>query len=62
MKRQCQPHVMEAAKASVESICSKVFALSADYAAKIAERHVKLLAEFGIEGKRCSETDVLDSL
>lgn len=49
LKRQCQPHVMEAAKASVESICNKVYALSSDYALKIAERHWKLLAEAGIE-------------
>lgn len=52
LKRQCQPHVMEAATASVEGISCKVYSLSLDYAAKINEKHLQLLNEFHIEPVR----------
>lgn len=48
LKRQCQPHVTEAAKQSVEAICLKVYNLSADYARKIHDQHWQLLKEHNI--------------
>ncbi|XP_037068647.1 mRNA (2'-O-methyladenosine-N(6)-)-methyltransferase-like, partial [Pollicipes pollicipes] len=48
LKRQCQPHLTEAAKQSVEAICLKIYNLSADYAKKIHDRHWELLKENNI--------------
>jgi len=47
---QCQPHLMETVKESVEGICLKIYHLSADYAKKIKEKHSELLKENGISG------------
>ncbi|XP_063236238.1 mRNA (2'-O-methyladenosine-N(6)-)-methyltransferase isoform X2 [Bacillus rossius redtenbacheri] len=48
LKRQCQPHLMETVKASVEGICLKIYHLSADYAKKVKEKHSELLKEQGV--------------
>ncbi|XP_013168370.1 PREDICTED: phosphorylated CTD-interacting factor 1 [Papilio xuthus] len=49
LRRQCQPHLAETAKASVEGICLKIYHLSAEYARKIREKHSFLLKENGIQ-------------
>lgn len=49
LKQQCQPHLMEAAKASVEGICSKIYSMSCDYAKKIHNKHWSILNQHGIE-------------
>nr|CAG4639841.1 EOG090X02BU [Daphnia pulex] len=48
LKRQCQPHLTEAAKSSVEGICIKMNNLSAEYAKKIRDKHNELLKENGL--------------
>ncbi|CAM1330231.1 PCIF1 (predicted) [Pycnogonum litorale] len=49
LKHQCQPHLTEAAKSSVEGICLKIYALSCDYVKKINEKHWSIFNEHGIE-------------
>ncbi|XP_014672513.1 PREDICTED: phosphorylated CTD-interacting factor 1-like [Priapulus caudatus] len=49
LKQQCQPHLTEAAKPSVESICSKIYNLSCDYAQKCMQKHWEVLKEHNIE-------------
>nr|CAG4647720.1 EOG090X02BU [Moina brachiata] len=48
LKRQCQPHLTEAARSSVEGICVKMNHLSAEYAKKIRDKHNELLKEHGL--------------
>ena len=48
LKSQCQPHITEAAKASVEGICRKMYNLSCDYAAKVKEKNQQILTEANI--------------
>nr|CAG4635992.1 EOG090X02BU [Eubosmina coregoni] len=48
LKRQCQPHLTEAARSSIEGICVKMNNLSAEYAKKIRDRHNELLKENGL--------------
>lgn len=48
LKRQCQPHLMEAAKVSVEGICSKVYHTSCEHGKKINDKHCQLLKDYGI--------------
>ncbi|CAL4067451.1 unnamed protein product, partial [Meganyctiphanes norvegica] len=48
LKRQCQPHLTEAAKQSVEGICTKIYTLSAEHAKKIREKHLQILEENNI--------------
>ncbi|XP_067001786.2 mRNA (2'-O-methyladenosine-N(6)-)-methyltransferase [Anabrus simplex] len=48
LKRQCQPHLTDTVKASVEGICLKIYHLSADYAKKVKEKNSELLKENGI--------------
>lgn len=50
LKQQCQPHLIEAAKASVEGICAKIYHLAAESAKKINVKHWALLSQQGIEG------------
>ena len=52
VQTQCQPHISDAAKSSVEGICKKTYNLSADYAAKVAEKNQEILREANISGKR----------
>ncbi|XP_001353012.1 mRNA (2'-O-methyladenosine-N(6)-)-methyltransferase [Drosophila pseudoobscura] len=48
LKRQCEPHLVETVKSSVETLCVKIYHLSADHSRKIRERHLQLLKEHGI--------------
>lgn len=48
IKRQCQPHLVEAVKDSVEALCTKIYHLSCEHVKKINEKHVALLKEHGI--------------
>lgn len=48
LKTQCQPHITEAAKSSVEGICRKMYNLSVDYANKIADKNQEILREANI--------------
>lgn len=48
LKRQCQPHLTEAAKQSVEGICTKIYNLSVEHAKKIREKHLQILEENNI--------------
>ncbi|KAG8305179.1 mRNA (2'-O-methyladenosine-N(6)-)-methyltransferase [Homalodisca vitripennis] len=48
LKRQCQPHLTETVKESVEGICLKIYHLSSEYGKKIREKHYELLKENGI--------------
>lgn len=50
LKKQCQPHLAEAVKGSVEGICQKIYNLSAEYAKKVKDKHRDLLKEQGIQG------------
>ncbi|XP_065353639.1 mRNA (2'-O-methyladenosine-N(6)-)-methyltransferase isoform X1 [Cloeon dipterum] len=43
LKSQCQPHLAEAVKRSVEGICLKIYTLSCDYARKVREKNEELL-------------------
>ena len=51
LKQQCQPHLSEAAKGSVEGICSKIYHMSSDYAKKIQECHLEIIRKEGIKGE-----------
>ncbi|XP_002730979.1 mRNA (2'-O-methyladenosine-N(6)-)-methyltransferase [Saccoglossus kowalevskii] len=48
LKEQCGPHLTDAAKHSVESICKKMNQMSRDAAKKISEKHWEILREHGI--------------
>merc|ERR1712061_779232 len=48
LKTQCQPHITEAAKSSVEGICRKMYNMSCDYANKIADKNQEILREANI--------------
>lgn len=50
LKRHCQPHLTEVAKASVEGICSKIYHLSCDFAKKLAENTADILKQHNITG------------
>ncbi|XP_014213980.1 phosphorylated CTD-interacting factor 1 [Copidosoma floridanum] len=45
LKRQCQPHLTETVKASVEGICLKIYNLSAEYAKKVKDKNAQLLKD-----------------
>ncbi|XP_030768325.1 mRNA (2'-O-methyladenosine-N(6)-)-methyltransferase [Sitophilus oryzae] len=49
LKQQCQPHLMETVKASVEGICLKIYNLSCEYAKKVREKSASVLKEHGME-------------
>lgn len=49
LKQQCQPHLTEAAKTSVEGICLKIYHLACDYVKKIHDKHWAVLSVHGIE-------------
>lgn len=48
LKRQCEPHLIETVKGSVEALCTKVYTLSMEHVKKIRDRHVQLLKENGL--------------
>ena len=50
IQTQCQPHITEAAKSSVEGICKKMYNLSCDYAQKVKEKNAEILKEANISG------------
>nr|CAH7716933.1 unnamed protein product [Callosobruchus chinensis] len=45
LKQQCQPHLTETVKSSVEGICMKIYNLSCDYARKIRDKGNAILKE-----------------
>lgn len=49
LKGQCEPHLVDTVKGSVETLCTKVYGLSCDFAKRIKERHSHLLKENGIQ-------------
>ncbi|XP_014260004.1 phosphorylated CTD-interacting factor 1 [Cimex lectularius] len=48
LREQCQPHLTETCKESIEGICLKIYHLASDYAKKVKEKHLDLLKEQGI--------------
>lgn len=48
LKRQCQPHLTETVKASVEGICLKIYHLSTEYARKVREKNHQILKDQGL--------------
>ncbi len=48
LKRQCQPHLTQAVKSSVEGICTKIYNQSCESAKKITEKHWAVLKDYGI--------------
>ncbi|XP_075384793.1 mRNA (2'-O-methyladenosine-N(6)-)-methyltransferase isoform X1 [Tenrec ecaudatus] len=48
LRRQCGPHVLAAAKDSVEGICSKIYHISLEYARRVREKHLAILKENSI--------------
>lgn len=51
LKQQCQPHITEAAKSSVEAICSKIYHLSCEYAKKIHQKNQEVMTDNGLKGR-----------
>ncbi|KAJ8920899.1 hypothetical protein NQ315_015692 [Exocentrus adspersus] len=49
LKQQCQPHLTETVRASVEGICLKIYNLSMEYAKKVKEKSNAILKEHGME-------------
>ncbi|KAI1297205.1 hypothetical protein HDE_04734 [Halotydeus destructor] len=49
LKQQCQPHLTEAAKVSVEGICSKIYHMSCDNVKKLQERNAEILKQDGVQ-------------
>lgn len=49
LKQQCQPHLTETVRSSVEGICLKLYTLSAEYSRKVHERSNQILREHGLE-------------
>ncbi|XP_017889965.1 phosphorylated CTD-interacting factor 1 isoform X2 [Ceratina calcarata] len=48
LKRQCQPHLTETVKASVEGICLKIYHLSTEYAKKVKDKNNQILKDNGL--------------
>ncbi|KAL5022155.1 hypothetical protein ScPMuIL_001310 [Solemya velum] len=48
LKRQCQPHLTEAAKTSVEGICCKIYNISCEAVKKLYTKHWEILKEHNI--------------
>lgn len=48
LKRQCQPHLTETVKASVEGICLKIYHLSTEYARKVKDKNNQILKDNGL--------------
>ena len=56
LKRQCQPHLIEAVRSSVENICKKVMTQSVECAAKLKDIAVAMYEEQNVKltkGLRC---------
>lgn len=52
LQSQCQPHIAQTVKESVEGICSKVYHLSVEYSRKVREKNCELLVAQGITGQQ----------
>ncbi|KAI4503022.1 hypothetical protein M0802_002066 [Mischocyttarus mexicanus] len=48
LKRQCQPHLTETVKGSVEGICLKIYHLSTEYAKKVKDKNNQILKDSGL--------------
>lgn len=48
LKTQCQPHLTETVKESVEGICLKIYHLSGEYAKKVRDKQSEIYKEQGI--------------
>ena len=51
LKKQCQPHIVEAAQASVESICLKIYHVSVEYSKRIRDQNVEIFKKEDLRGK-----------
>ena len=51
LKRQCQPHLTEAAKESVESICLRIYHMSCESVKKLHDKHWEILKAYNIRRK-----------
>ncbi|XP_025833905.1 phosphorylated CTD-interacting factor 1 [Agrilus planipennis] len=49
LKSQCQPHLTDTVKPSVEGICLKIYNLSSEYARKVRDKANSILKEHGME-------------
>lgn len=49
LQRQCEPHIVETVRNSVEQLCTKIYHLSAQHAKAIRDRHSQILKESGIQ-------------
>ncbi|CAH0557430.1 unnamed protein product [Brassicogethes aeneus] len=49
LKQQCQPHLTDTVKISVEGICLKIYNLSCEYAKKVREKSNGILKEHNME-------------
>ncbi|XP_045470759.1 mRNA (2'-O-methyladenosine-N(6)-)-methyltransferase [Harmonia axyridis] len=49
LKQQCQPHLTETVRSSVEGICLKIYNLSCEYAKKVREKTNIILKEHNME-------------
>lgn len=56
LKRQCQPHLTEAVKSSVEGICTKIYNQSCESVKKVHEKHWAILKDQGIS-RECKRTE-----
>ena len=50
LKRQCQPHLTEAAKSQVEGICTKIYHIACEHVKKLHEKSLQILQEHKIPG------------
>src|SRR5699024_3159975 len=51
LKKQCQPHIIEAARASVEAICLKIYHVSVDYSKRTRELNLEIFKKEELRGK-----------
>ena len=54
LKKQCQPHISEAARASVESICLKIYHVSVDYSRRVRELNLEIFKKEDLKGNLIS--------
>jgi len=52
LKRQCQPHINEASKGSIEAICRKMYNLAKEDTIILSELCSRLWRENGIQGEK----------
>ncbi|KXJ73967.1 hypothetical protein RP20_CCG014654 [Aedes albopictus] len=49
LRRQCEPHIIETVRNSVETLCLKIYSLSKQHVKAIRDRHSQILKESGIQ-------------